>query len=377
MTASRRVRAIATVVAVAAVAAWVLAIVVAAPWSSRVTGEHPLGDFLGLTLLIAVYLTLGTALVLRRPENPISWLLLAVALIEAFNMLAGAAVDGTADTGSTAHAFAAWYGAWSFAASVGTLLVLFHLFPTGRPVASRWRFGTYVAIFGVSLSLVPAVESGEADGIGLSGSPVLRTVLVGALAVSWIVGLATAIPVLVQRYRRSVDAERQQIKWFLYCFIGGLVLWMLVANSVWLLGYMALAMPGIGVAIALLRYHLYDIDRVISRTTSYLIVTALVLGTYGLVVTVVIRVLPASNDLPIAAATLAAAAVARPAVRRVQGVVDRRFDRAKYNGQHEVDSFGARLRHEVNPANVLDGLMAVVAATVRPSSARVWVKEAS
>jgi hypothetical protein len=157
----------------------------------------------------------------------------------------------------------------------------------------------------------------------------------------------------------------------------GLVLWLLVANSLWLLGYVALAMPGIGVAIALLRYHLYDIDRVISRTTSYLIVTALVLGTYGLVVTVVVKVLPASNDLPIAAATLAAAAVARPAVRRVQSVVDRRFDRAKYNGQHEVESFGARLRNEVNPANVLDDLVAVVAATVRPSSARVWIREAS
>lgn len=351
MTASRRVRVIAALVVAATVGAWVLAMVVAAPWSSRIGGEHPIGDFLGLTLLIVVYLTLGTALVLQRPENAISWLLLAVAVIEAFNLLAGAVVDDAADAGAAAHSLAAWYGAWSFAASIGTLMVLFHLFPTGRPVASRWRFGTYVAIFGVSLSLVPAVESGEADGIGLSNYPVLHNVLVGALAVSWLIGLATAIPVLVQRYRRSVDAERQQIKWFLYCFIGGLALWILLSNTLWF-GYLALAMPAIGVAVALLRYHLYDIDRVI-------------------------KVLPASNDLPIAAATLAAAAVARPAVRRVQNVVDRRFDRAKYNGQHEVESFGARLRKEVNPANILDDLVAVVAATVRPSSAHVWVREAS
>jgi hypothetical protein len=359
MTASRRVRSAATVIAAVTLLAPVAAFVLVPPWESTL-GPQPMADFFGVVLLVVVYLGLGLALVLRRSENVISWLLLAIALIWSLNLLASSAIEALNGSG-----VAEWYANWSFAASVGSLLVLFHIFPTGRPVTGRWRYGSYVAIIAASLSLVPTVKSG-----------ILALVLAGILATCWLIGLATAIPVLVHRYHRAVDAERQQIKWFLFCVVAALMLWVLFAATYALGGFIALAMPGVGVAIALLRYHLYDIDRVISRATTYLIVTALVLGTYGLVVTIVIKVLPASSDLPIAAATLAAAAVARPAVRRVQAVVDRRFDRAKYDGQHEVDAFGSRLRHEVNPSVVLDDLMAVVAATVRPTRAGVWVRDA-
>jgi hypothetical protein len=141
----------------------------------------------------------------------------------------------------------------------------------------------------------------------------------------------------------------------------------------------AIGMPlfALSIGTAVLRYRLYDIDRIISRTTSYALVTGLVLGTYVAVVALVTRLLPQSDALAVAAATLAAAAIARPVLRRVQDVVDRRFDRARYDAQVTVDEFARGLRTRVDPELVVDQLLGVVHQAIHPAQVSVWTSGSS
>ncbi len=139
---------------------------------------------------------------------------------------------------------------------------------------------------------------------------------------------------------------------------------------------LGLAMLPLVMGVAILRYRLYDIDRLVSRTASYTIVTALVLATYAAVVAFVSTLLPdKTSALPVAVATLAAAAVFSPLLRRVQTRVDRRFDRQKYDALLVVDQFGERLRSETDPDAALAELLSVVDRTVLPTSATVWLAD--
>ena len=131
----------------------------------------------------------------------------------------------------------------------------------------------------------------------------------------------------------------------------------------------------ISCGFAITRYHLYDIDRIISRTTSYAIVTGCVIATYAAIVTVASRLFHTNSPVVVAAATLCAAAIARPALRRVQAAVDRRFNRERYDAVHTVDEFGARLTHEVDPDRVSTDLVHVVTNTLEPRDLSLWLKE--
>jgi hypothetical protein len=345
--------------------------------SAASEGHGPLIDVVLFGLMAALYLALGVVLVTRRPDNVISWLILAFVVILALASLTDAIIAaGPAVPQQWWWSLAAWYSSWYFPALLGLLLMLGHLFPTGRPLPGRWRWAAYAA-FLASTVTVAAMFSGK-DSVppnpaAVAAPHLLQVVSVTVWGLAWIIALFSLGPVLIVRFRTSEGVERQQMKWFLFCTAGAIVAWILQAYASRLF-FVTFMLPGIAVGVSLLRYRLYDIDRVISRTTSYLIVTAMVLATYGLVVTVVLHALPASSDLAVAAATLTAAAIARPAVRRVQAVVDRRFDRAKYDGQRAVDAFGVRLGQQVDPAAVLNDLRGVVAATVRPASLQVWVR---
>jgi hypothetical protein len=145
---------------------------------------------------------------------------------------------------------------------------------------------------------------------------------------------------------------------------------------VWLNLSEAVALTFVPVAcgIAILRYRLYEIDRVISRTASYVLVTGALLGVYVLVVTTVGQLLPESNALAVASATLAAAALFRPLLSSVQRVVDHRFNRARYDAERTVDAFASRLREEVDPDVVTVDLLQVVERTVVPEHASLWLR---
>jgi hypothetical protein len=137
---------------------------------------------------------------------------------------------------------------------------------------------------------------------------------------------------------------------------------------------MVLAMPAVAIAVAILRYRLYDIDRLISRTLSYAVVTGLLLSAYFALVTTSSRLLPGSSSLAVAVSTLSVAALFQPLRRRIQNVVDRRFNRAHYDADCTLEDFSARLRHEVNLDAVRADLITVVRDTVQPASVSLLLR---
>jgi hypothetical protein len=200
--------------------------------------------------------------------------------------------------------------------------------------------------------------------------------------VALIVALA-GVAALAVRYRRSAGDERQQMKWIVAAGIAGLALILVAA-----LGSAVVAAPqqvgsivwaGAGSAVpaattaAILRYRLYDIDRVVSRTVSYAIVTGAIVGLYVGAVALADRVLGFSSNVAVAASTLAAAAAFQPLRRRVQHAVDRRFDRAAYDARRVADAFSLRLRNAVDVDRVTGDLLSTVATAVAPANASVWL----
>jgi hypothetical protein len=136
---------------------------------------------------------------------------------------------------------------------------------------------------------------------------------------------------------------------------------------------LVIAMIPLSCGVAILRYHLYDIDRIVSRTASYAIVTGLVLAVYAVIVTSASRFLHSNSPLVVAGATLVAAALARPALRRVQVVVDRRFDRARYDGARTVDEFGGQLQRTVDVEVVQGDLLRTVQESLQPTTTALWM----
>ena len=200
-------------------------------------------------------------------------------------------------------------------------------------------------------------------------------------------GLA-AIVSLAFRYRRARTAERAQLKWLLYA--GALIAAALLAevlveqiigpgtatgnlqNAV-LSGAVALVAVAIGIAV--LRYRLYDINRVISRTLAYAIVTGLLVGVYAGLVLLTTQVFRVHTPVAVAAATLAAAALFNPLRRRVQRAVDRRFNRARYDADKTVAAFAAHLKDAVDLDSVRDDLAGVVHQALEPAHVSVWISQ--
>jgi hypothetical protein len=197
----------------------------------------------------------------------------------------------------------------------------------------------------------------------------------------------TAVICFVARFRRSRGAERQQLKWMALAvptFVAGWVLaglaepWPFVANG---LRVVSLALIPLAAGLAITRFHLYDVDRVISRTTAYALVTGVLLGVYVVVVTSLTSLVPDSGSSPgpdswaVAIATLAAAALFRPVLRVAQGLVDRRFNREQYDAEVAVEVFAREMREEVEPEHVKANLLGVVNQTVQPSGAALWLRD--
>jgi hypothetical protein len=269
------------------------------------------------------------------------------------------------------------------------ITVTLYLFPDGRFVPRSTRLLAIVAVVLVVLSpglpegllrLPPAQEEMSAWH--------WRAAVLGFLAL-WGIGLAAQI----YRYRRvSGPVERQQAKWVMFTFgtfVAVIALGIVIPSlfldlpDVWFAAVMLACVPlgiafPLSIAIAILRYRLYDIDRIISRTLSYALVTALLAGVYASVVLILGQLFGGVGaELPswaVAAATLAAAAVFRPARRRIQRVVDRRFNRRKYDAANTVEAFSARLRDEVDLNALSAELLAVVDQTMQPTRTWLWLR---
>jgi hypothetical protein len=269
---------------------------------------------------------------------------------------------------------------------------VFLLFPTGRLPGHGWRWLARSAVAGALLLAVvppfvpdpdrpsavsPWAPAGAA-GRFLSG--------VADVAIFVMLGLVLAgMGSLVLRFRRAGPVERRQLTWFLYATgVNAAILVLDAVLGVLPAGLVTTAVSAVGfallpvaVGVAVLRYRLFEIDRIVSRTVSYALLSAALVGLYLLVVGLLrplLEPVTGSSALAVAASTLAVAAAFNPARRRLQTAVDRRFDRARYDAARAVDAFAARLRDQVDLDEITIGLRDTVTSTVAPTRIGVWLR---
>jgi hypothetical protein len=372
----------------------------------RYPGVPAYGYWRESTIIPGVYGTLGLVIATRRPRHPVGWLLIGLGLAGSLQLVAGqyAILAGPAGLPGRLHAM--WTASQFQITWVGLVLLLLLLFPTGRLPSPHWRLVAWSVVAGTGLALVtraldPKILSdtpGYTNPFALPAlEPVLGLleVLGGALV---FVGLFGALASLVVRLRRSRGRERQQLKWFVYVALLGIVAIylldpllalltgqppgsgprrVLALLNPWVLA--PLALP-IAVAVAIVRHRLYDIDRVLNRTLVWGLLTVLLGSVYAAGVFALGRLLdPADgqSELAVAASTLAVAALFQPARRRVQTAVDRRFNRARYDAARTVEAFSVRLRDEVDLDTLSAELLTVVDQTVQPTQASLWLRPTS
>jgi hypothetical protein len=348
---------------------------------------QPAGDL--FALVEVVYTSVGAFLASRRPRNPLGWLFLGIGLLQTVNVTAGA----YARYGLVTHpgslpgaAFASWVEAWSWIPGFITIAFVLLLFPTGTLLSRRWRPAVFGAAAGIAMAtLAGAVETWSERGLALVAETDEAISAVGAVffAAGFVLGgiatLAGLASVFV-RFRRSRGDERQQLKWFLSA--GAFALACSISAFVgtwtpdWLLD-VALAGIAIAVAIAVLKYRLYDIDLIVRRTLVYGVLSAGLVGLYFAIVLLLQQAFSSfagGSDLAIAGSTLAVAALFRPIRNRIQTLVDRRFYRRKYDTQHTLEAFSGRLREQVDLEALSAELQRVVGETMQPASVSLWLR---
>jgi hypothetical protein len=342
--------------------------------------------FLPLTLV-------GALLAWRRPENPIGWLLSAFGLLGALNAFARAyATRGlTIDPGSLPGAdFAGWFQSWEWAVYLGILSTAFLLFPSGHLPSPRWRLAlgavwAVVAIICVAIAFFSSAPAGEfrhhnpfAVAILWDNPPFMALLFVlpsiGALS-------------LVARARRARGDERQQLK--LVGFAVAVFAVVVLGFALQALGlrvldddvgyvsfYLATAGLPLSIGVAILRYRLYDIDRIISRTLVYGVLIVILAAAYVgaiAVLQVALRPFTRESQLAVAASTLVVAALFQPLRARIQRAVERRFNRRKYDAAKTLETFGARMRAQVDLQTLKAEVVEAARETVQPRLASLWL----
>jgi hypothetical protein len=330
----------------------------------------------------------------RRPQNPMGWVLCGFSVFRGVSALAaGYAYVAPGGAGAGVGQLAAWLATWSFVALFALAIFVHLLFPDGLLPGRRWR----VAAWGGGAGVVALATGTALDPGPLSDYPDVTNplgvddaaagALVGTGALVTLAVLVAAVASVVVRYRRADETHRQQIKWLaLAGFLA--VASALVGTAIALagaegIGYSLtllgiLAIP-VAIGIAILRHRLYDVDRVISRSLTYALVSVTLAGAYaGLVLAgqALFSAMTGGSGLTIAVSTLLVAALALPLRARVQKLVDRRFNRRRYDAQRTLDGFGARLRDEVDLGTLTADLRGVVDETMQPAHVSVWLRGA-
>ncbi|HYY80925.1 MAG TPA: hypothetical protein VFD04_17355 [Actinomycetes bacterium] len=337
------------------------------------------------------YATIGLVLSLRRPANPIGWLYAASGLVWSIVVPPRPWVDWLVRSGRPlplAAKLGASLGeyAWAPAIALGVTLP-FLLLPDGRLRSRRWRVvvvaslaGSTLALVGGSLSPAPLTETPMDNPLALAGAAGTIATTVGNLgSLLHTACLPVALVCLVLRFRTSRGAERQQLRWVAAgaaAAVVGLLLGTVLPQQTLISGVlyaMVVCVPA-AVAVAVLRYRLWDLDRLVSRTVTYATVTALLVVPYLLIVPAATRLAGDSGSLAVAGATLAAAGAFAPLRRRVQDLVDRRFNRARYDAARTVEGFAAHLREQVDLDALSAELLAVVDQTMQPVGASLWLR---
>jgi hypothetical protein len=353
-------------------------------------GGVPLAVFDGSIILGLT--ALGTVVALKHPRNTVGWILSAIPVFLGLLLLGHhvfESIIAAHPEGSRGAELVGWTLNWIWIPFIVPALTLFPLlFPSGRLLTPRWRVVAWLAVVSaVAMFVGIAFAPGKLEDppienpLGTGGPLGTATEVLGVIGFALMIAAALASATsLVLRFRRSHGDERQQLKWI----AAGAALFVVIflfptdplagedAGFASLL--LGLVIVEAAVAVSMLRYRLYDIDFVINRTLVYGALTSILAGTYLGGVLLLQLVLSPSSDLAIAGSTLTVAALFRPARARVQTTVDRRFFRAKYDGQRTLDQFAARLREQVSLDALDRELRAVVTDTMQPAHVSLWLR---
>ncbi len=355
----------------------------------------PVGDLLFTAAIILPVVGIGGLLAARRPGNPLGWMLLSILLIGIVPADQYAVLDYRMHHGTLPLGWLAVLVAADWPVFLLLTAVLVWLFPDGGLPQGRWRLAAAVLAAGALLALAASgngVAAAARHDIRVDATGTLTTdqqgvwnVLHGALAFSVLASWLAWLVIQVPRYRRSAGERRQQLKWlysgvvvFVVSVAAGSLasgsshgLGLVISNLLTPLGYAAFA-ACIGVAV--LKYRLYAIDRIVSRVITYAIVTVLTAGLFVGLVLLATEVLPVRHTpVAVAPATLAVAALFNPLRRRVQHAVDRRFNRSRYNAGAIVAAFAAQTRQTVDLGAVQRDLVGAVSGAFEPAHVSVWL----
>jgi hypothetical protein len=353
--------------------------------------------------LVVLYGTLGALIASRRPRNLIGWIFCAMAaalgILSAAYGYADYALYKTDDTLPGAE-LAAWLTNWLFMAPVFIApCFLFLLFPDGRPASPQWRPVVWaVAAVAAVAVFATALAPGRLDAHPAVGNPLGLAGPFGEIArvaqevteVLAILAFLVSLTSVVVRLRRSGGRERLQVKWVAYAavltatsfatsfLVGLLPSSQTVADIFFLIGVVGFTSIPVAAGIAILRYRLFEIDFLINRTLVYGSLTVMLVAVYASSIVVLQGLLRAltgqESQLAIVASTLAVAALFNPLRRRIQGLIDRRFYRSKYDARKTLEAFSAKLRDETDLDALSDELVGVVRKTMQPSHVSLWLR---
>jgi len=354
-----------------------------------------------LVVAALAFSTVGALVASRQRKNPIGWLLLGVGILYATELFAGNYSVYTLATNPgtlPGRGVSAWLTSWVWIAGGSLILFVFLFFPDGRLPSPRWRPVAWLVLIGAALAAAPfAFGPGPLEGSS-EGARVINPVGIegsaGLLHLFERVSLVLLVPISVAlilsffvRFRRARGDERQQIKWVAYgvalftLAIVVVTIWpsldrSVVGNVLFLVGF--LAIPA-AMALAILKYRLYDIDIVINRTLVYgalsLTLALVYFGSIALLQGTWIALAGQTSQLAVVASTLLIAALFNPIRHRIQAFIDRRFYRSKYDAAKTLEAFGASLREEVDLENLTGDLVAVVERTIQPAHVSLWLRD--
>jgi hypothetical protein len=360
---------------------------------------HVYDYWLENTLTAISYAPVGALIASHRPVNSVGWLLCLYGLAISIGHFSSQYAIYTllAQPNSlTAGEAMAWISSWILPIIIGIQVFSYLLFPTGRLPSRRWRWLAWLTVACVVMGVTSSAFSFGANAglgpvqnpLGIKGISNIYGVVLTFMSTVLYVAVASS---LLVRLRRARGVERQQVKWFVYAAaatIGGITLAYVIPNSIdalpWFerVGYalniaVTPAIP-VSMGIAILKYRLYDIDLLINRTLVYgsLTATLVVLYFVGIVVLQRMFVLLTGQQstLAVVVSTLAIAALFNPLRRRVQGFVDRRFYRKKYDARKTLEAFSAKLRDETDLDALNNDLVGVVRETMQPAHVSVWLR---
>jgi hypothetical protein len=363
---------------------------------SAATQQHNWFTRGALIVAFGGFAVVGALVVSRQPGNAVGWIFSAAALLVGVNVASGEyANDAFVEHAASLPGgdVAAWLALWTWFPVIALIVILPLVFPDGRPPGPGWRIALRaIAVTVAVLSVLWMVRPGPMSDSGKGAYPD-NPLGIGALhslfdavdklgSVLLVVFLACSGASAVVRFRRSRGDERQQLKWLTYG-IGIWVVWVPVslvsAGDVGDLAFaLTIAVLPASAAIAMFKYHLYDVDRVISRTLVYGALTVILGAAYaGLVLAgqAVFSSFAGGSNLAVAVSTLVVAALFLPLRARVQRIVDRRFYRRRYDAQRTLAAFGQRLRQQIDPGAASDELVQAVRQTLEPAHLTLWLRQ--